>query len=338
MAVRECRLQIHHIAAYSFAHHSSFIIPVHIIGIDIGGTNIKAALFDSVTGDCLEQKTMATRDGEMVGKVPAWADGVRSLVKAFERVCGGKKLRVGISAPGLAKRDGSCIGWMPGRMIGIENFMWADYLSRKTFVLNDAHAALLGEVWQGAAKGSKDVLLLTLGTGVGGAALSDGRLITGHLGRAGHFGHISLDPLGRPTITGTPGGLENAIGNVSIKERSQGHYNTTHELLDAVNAGDVHAVEVWRRSVRALAAGMTSLINCFDPEIFILGGGIATGAGDALLRPLGSFFYEMEWRPGGHTVKVVLAELGEWAGAYGAAWRVSTATQGSAAKSVSGGA
>src|SRR6185369_12318578 len=125
-----------------------------------------------------------------------------------------------------------------GRMAGIENFVWEKFLERKAKVVNDAHAALLGEVWQGAAKGGKDVLLLTLGTGVGGAAICGGRLITGHLGRAGHFGHISMDPAGAPTITGTPGGLENAIGNATIGQRSQGRCNSTHELLDAVKAGD----------------------------------------------------------------------------------------------------
>jgi glucokinase len=295
---------------------------MHLIGIDIGGTNIKAALFDGITGDCLEQETTPTRDREMSGKVPAWAEGVRHQVEKFERVCGGNKLPVGISAPGLANRDGSCIAWMPGRMSGIENFVWSEFLGCETHVLNDAHAALLGEVWQGAAKGGKDVLLLTLGTGVGGAAMCDGKLITGHLGRAGHFGHISLDPQGRPTIAGTPGGLENAIGNATIQDRSQGKFATTHEMIEAVNNGDVNAIEVWRKSVRALAAGVASLINCFDPETFILGGGIAAGAGDALFRPLDSFLYEMEWRPGGHRVKIVPAELGEWAGTYGAAWRV----------------
>lgn len=294
----------------------------HLIGIDIGGTNIKAALFDSKTGECISRRTTPTGDGEKVGDTPAWADGVQLLVEEFERECGGAKLPVGISAPGLAKRDGTCISWMPGRMAGIENFLWADFLKRKTWVLNDAHAALLGEVWQGAAKGSKDVLLLTLGTGVGGAAMSDGRLLTGHTGRAGHFGHISLDPLGRPTIVGTPGGLENAIGNATVKERTKEKYLSTRELLAAVKEGDEDAIEVWRRSLRALAAGMTSLINSFDPETFIVGGGIAAGAGDALMGPLAGFLYEMEWRPGGHQVKVVLAELGEWAGTYGAAWQV----------------
>ena len=292
-----------------------------VIGIDIGGTNIKAALFDAVTGSCLERRTTPTRDGEQVNGVPAWAEGVRGLVHEFETMSG-VELPVGISAPGLAKRDGSAIGWMPGRMSGIEDFVWSDFLRRKAHVLNDAHAALLGEVWQGAAKGASDVLLLTLGTGVGGAALCEGRLITGHLGRAGHFGHISLDPNGAPTITGTPGGLEDAIGNSTIAGRSQGRFTSTRDLLEAVMQGDAFAREVWLRSVRALAAGMTSLINAFDPETFILGGGIAAGAGEALLEPLHILLDEREWRPGGHRIKLVLAELGEWAGTWGAAWRV----------------
>ena len=291
-----------------------------VIGIDIGGTNIKAGLFDSETGHCLSQKTTPTRDSERMGTVPAWAAGVQTLLAEFEQDCGQSGLRVGVSAPGLARRDGSCIAWMPGRLAGIEGFLWESFLHREARVLNDAHAALLGEVWQGAARGGRDVLLLTLGTGVGGAAMLDGRLLMGHLGRAGHFGHLSLDPTGPPTITGTPGGLEDAIGNATVMQRTNGRFSSTRHLLDAVRAGDADAVEFWEASIRALAAGMTSLINAFDPQTLILGGGIASGAGDMLLAPLGKYLDVMEWRPGGHRVNVVLAQLGEWAGTYGAAW------------------
>jgi glucokinase len=120
--------------------------------------------------------------------------------------------------------------------------------------------------------------------------------------------------------------LEDAIGNATIQTRSEGLFTSTQALLDAVRGGHQHAIEIWQRSVRALAAGMTSLINCFDPETFILGGGIAAGAGDDLLRPLAGLLDEMEWRPTGGRVNVVLAELGEWAGTYGAAWRVRAAS------------
>lgn len=290
-----------------------------IIGIDIGGTNIKGALFAADTGACLAKQTTPTRDGEVIGGEPAWAVGVRELVAEFERHAGESGLRVGISAPGLARRDDACIGWMPGRMAGLEGFVWSEFLQRKARVLNDAHAALLGEQWQGAAKHSEDVLMLTLGTGVGGAAISGGRLIRGHIGRAGHFGHLSIDHRGEPTIVGCPGGLENAMGNATIATRSRGRFATTRDLILAVESGDAAALALWEESVHALAVGMVSLINAFDPEVFILGGGIAAGAGATLLRPLAAVLDQCEWRPAGQRVEVRLATLGEWAGAYGAA-------------------
>ena len=293
-----------------------------IIGIDIGGTNIKGALFDA-DGRVIEKQTAPTRDGEQIDGVPAFAANVRELVRHFETKAAQTDLLVGISAPGLAKRDGSCIAWMPGRMIGIEGFQWSDFLQRQARVLNDAHAALLGEVWQGAAKGSSDVLMLTLGTGVGGAAMLDGKLVTGHIGRAGHFGHITVDHHGAPTIVGMPGGLENAIGNATIAQRSIGRFTMTADLIEAVKANDSEAWRIWEESIRALAASAASLINAFDPEVIILGGGIAAGAGELLMQPLQRWLDEFEWRPGGHRVKFVIALLGEWAGACGAAWHAS---------------
>jgi glucokinase len=292
----------------------------HLIGIDLGGTNIKGALFDASSGECLDRATSPTRDGEKDGDLPAWSTGVRKLVEQFEAQARTANLPIGISAPGLAARDGTCISWMPGRMHGLEGFQWSDFLQRPARVLNDAHAAILGEVWQGAAAGSRDAVMLTLGTGVGGAVISDGRLLTGHLGRAGHLGHITVDHHGSPGITGTPSSLEDAVGNATVTTRSQGRFTSTRALLEAVLAGDADAHRVWDTSVHALAAGMVSLINCFDPETFILGGGIAAGAAGLLTDPLQALLDRMEWRPGGHRVKLVLATLGEWAGATGAAW------------------
>ena len=211
---------------------------------------------------------------------------------------------------------------MPGRMEGLAGFDWPAFLQREVRVLNDAHAALLGEIWQGAAKGLRDVVLLTLGTGVGGAVVSDGRLLRGHIGRAGHLGHVSLDPHGAPDIANTPGSLEDAIGNVTIAKRSGGRFKTTRELIDAVSRGDAFAEKVWSESLRALAAGIASLINCFDPECILLGGGIAAGSRDLLLKPLEHWLEEFEWRPGGHRVRLGITALGEWAGAHGAAWNV----------------
>jgi glucokinase len=187
-------------------------------------------------------------------------------------------------------------------------------------VLNDAHAALLGEVWRGAARGLRDVVLLTLGTGVGGAIYADGRLLRGAIGRAGHLGHLCLDVDGPPGITRIPGSLEDAVGECRLKERSGGRFATTEELMAAHRAGDRVAGEVWLRSMRKLACGVASIINAVDPEVVLLGGGIST-AGEELLAPLRGELADIEWRPGGRAVELRLAELGAWAGACGAAWQ-----------------
>jgi glucokinase len=187
------------------------------------------------------------------------------------------------------------------------------------FVLNDAHAALLGELWQGAAKGYSNVVLLTLGTGVGGAVLANGHLLKGHIGRAGHLGHISVNSDGAPDIVGTPGSLEEMIGNYNIAERTAGRFNSTRELVEAHLNGDAAATRIWLRSVFHLAAAIASFINAFDPEIVVIGGGIAQ-AGPALFEPLAEYLDRFEWRPMGVRVPVRIAALGDRAGAIGAAY------------------
>ncbi len=287
------------------------------IGIDIGGTQIKAAAF-SRAGVLLHRCTAETGDAPGISP-PQFAMNARRLLDELESQSDGRANAVGLSAPGLARADGRAIGWMPGRMHGLEGFDWSAWLGREAPVLNDAHAALLGEVWQGAARGLRHAILLTIGTGVGGAVWADGRLLRGAIGRAGHFGHLCLDPFAPPTITGTPGGLEDWIGNHNITQRTGGRFPTTHQLVAAYEAGDALAAEVWLKSIRALGCAITSLVNVLDPEAVVIGGGIAC-AGRSLFDPLARVLDEMEWRPGGHRIRVLPAELGEWAGTYGAAW------------------
>ena len=152
---------------------------------------------------------------------------------------------------------------MPGRLIGIEGLDWKKFLnaSARVRVMNDAQASLLGEVRQGAAEGKDDVVLLTIGTGVGGAAICGGRLLRRHIGRAGHFGHISLAPFGKPDVCQPPGSLEDAIGDCTVEKRSGGRFTRTKELVDAHLAGDLKARSIWLRSVRYLAAGIVSLVG-----------------------------------------------------------------------------
>jgi glucokinase len=222
----------------------------------------------------------------------------------------------------LANPNGQCIDWMPGRMHGLEKFDWSAYLERDCRVLNDAHAALLGEVWAGAAKNCRDVFMLTLGTGVGGAIYTGGRLLAGKIGRAGHLGHLSIDSNAPRDDFKTPGSLEDAIGNQTIGIRGEGRYATTHALLDAYAAGDAHAQKVWLTSVRHLAAAIASLINVLDPELVILGGGIATGAKELLFKPLQQALDDFEWRPGGNQARLAPAMLGDSAGCLGSVFNL----------------
>lgn len=287
-----------------------------LIGIDIGGTQIKVAAF-SPEGQLLGKWTRPTVD-KLVADVPHFAKTVREMMTELADA----DCLIGIAAPGVPAANERWIEFQPGKMCGIERFDWTKYLgrTRPVPVLNDAHAALLGEAWQGAAVGYRNAILLTLGTGVGGAILAEGKLLKGALGRAGHLGHVSVQDTPDRSIFGTPGSLEGAIGNCTVALRSGGRFSSTAALVEAYASGDPHAATVWLTSVRTLARAITSFINILDPEIVIIGGGIAR-SGPLLFEPLNRFMDEMEWRPGGHRVRIVPALLEEWAGTYGAAKR-----------------
>jgi len=285
-------------------------------GVDLGGTNIKIVAV-SEEGQMLERSTCETQ----TDSPGFWVETIRQKIKEIEKTRAESARWIGLAAPGLAARDNLSIASMPGKLRGLEGLDWTDSLqtSHPVPVLNDAHAALLGEAWIGAAVGYRNVVLLTLGTGVGGALLAEGRLSKGHIGRAGHLGHISLNPDGPPDIVGTPGSLEQAIGNSTLTERSAGRFTSTRQLVEAYVNGDEKATDVWLRSVYNLAAGITSIINAVDPEVIIIGGGIAQ-AGSALFDPLERFLEKMEWRPQGHRVHIIPAALGDFAGTLGAAY------------------
>lgn len=283
------------------------------IGVDLGGTNIKIVVISN-DGNVLQYLTCDTADAE-----GSWAQTIKHQLELIQNKRGNSPCHIGLAAPGLAARDGRSIAYMQGRLQGLQGFVWQDFLETSVVVLNDAHAALLGEVWQGAAKGFRNVILLTLGTGVGGAVLVDGRLIKGQIGRAGHLGHVSVNSEGKPDIVNTPGSLEQMIGNYNIAERSGGRFTSTRKLVEAHLARDSDATAIWLRSIFHLAAAVASFINAFDPEIVIVGGGIAQ-AGAALFDPLRKELDRFEWRPMGHQVQVIPAALGEKAGAIGAAY------------------
>jgi glucokinase len=284
----------------------------YTIGLDLGGTRIKAVAIND-KGEILHQSYQPTEDGND----QVWKRSISISVDTVINALGGEPL-VGISAPGLPDTTNQSIAFMPGRLEGLENFNWTNHLNRNAYVINDGVAALMAEAKFGACKDASHAVLLTLGTGVGGAILIDGKPYQGSFNKAGHIGHMVINDSGEPDVTGMPGSLEECIGNCTIEKRSGGRFSSTHALLEAYRKNDSHAAEIWLKSIRQLALGVASISNILSPQFIILGGGI-TEAGDDLFIPLEKFLSLYEWRPGGAKSIIKKAEFGDMAGAIGAA-------------------
>ena len=284
------------------------------IGIDLGGTYIKGVLI-SADGVIIKQHYMPTND-DADGK---WKEVILEMVRYLKGIQGPSVDVIGMSCPGFANEENKCIAHLPGRLNGIENLIWENYLGTNTYVLNDAHAALLAEARFGEIRNFKNALLLTLGTGVGGGLLINGELYQGLSQMAGHFGHTSINPNDDElSILGIPGSLEYAIGNYSVKRRSMGRYHSTQELVDAYLAKEPFATWLWLDMVRKLAIAIASFCNSFSPEITVLAGGI-TNAGSSLFEPLQAFVDLYEYRPKGESMPIRQAKFSDLAGAVGAA-------------------
>ena len=283
------------------------------IGIDLGCTNIKAVLVDE-TGGVIKQVRQETREQDD----QFWKTSVKNIVGELRAGCD-DGIAIGLCAPGLANADNTCIQCMPGRLPGLEHFNWSAYTEQRIQVLNDAHAALTAEAAFGAARGMKHAILITLGSGVGGGILINGSLYQGMSQMAGHVGHITVDASAHSRdVTNMPGSIEDAIGNITIAQRSYGRYETTFDLIEAYRRGETFASWLWLDSVRKLAISIASCINLMAPEAVIIGGGIGQ-AGDALMVPLENFLQLYEWRPAGKSTPLRSAYFSDMAGAIGAA-------------------
>jgi glucokinase len=295
----------------------------HTIGIDVGGTFTKLVAMTS-SGEVVARARAATHDASAASMVT----DIREQIARIETAIG-PAAAIGIACPGLVRRDGRAVHWMQGRLHALEGLDWTNALAGRAAVpaavpatvpvINDGHAALNAETWLGAGRGCRDLVMLTLGTGVGGAILVDGRVLIGSTGRGGHLGHITVNATGDKDIVNTPGSLEDAIGNCTVARRTGGRFTSTDALIAAHLSGDRAATEAWHASIVALAAALASIVNAVDPTRIILGGGITASAGEALFGPLRARMNEFEWRPDGTPVEIVAAQLGDEAGAIGAA-------------------
>lgn len=284
------------------------------IGIDLGGTRIKGVAIDA-NGNILHQTYTPTNDGE--GEV--WKNAIAATVNGLKEKLNTQNIIIGISAPGLPDKENTAIAFMPGRLEGLENFSWSNYLQNPSYVLNDGVAALVAEARTGAAKESVNAIMVTLGTGVGGALLINKQAYQGSNKKAGHIGHTVVNCDGDCDVTGMPGSLEECIGNCTVEKRSKGKYTSTKELIDAYRNGDNDAEKVWITSIKHLAMALASASNFISPDTIIVGGGIAE-ANEDLFTPLNKWFDTFEWQPGGIRPVIVKAVHADLAGAIGAAF------------------
>lgn len=264
------------------------------IGVDIGGTAIKAAIVEA-RGDLLET---------FHGPSPRTASAVRDFVHSVLKRAPHPVRGVGIGCKGIIDATSSRVKSLPGDLHFLEGELLSEVVAANELPVwadNDARAALIAEVLWGAARGRRNVVMLTLGTGVGGAVLVDGSMLRGAAGAGGHLGHVTLDPRGELCICGNYGCLETRFSSRAIESAYWAHLHRaapakltadgtgrqpdTEAILRAAAAGDECARYVVDRALEHLGAAMVSFLHTFDPEIFILGGQIAA-AGPALIAPI----------------------------------------------------
>lgn len=240
-----------------------------LIGIDIGGTAIKLARFDR-QGTLLAEHQQPTPQPQVPGAV------TQAVVEAVARLDPEHRAdRVGIGLPGPADRTGRiarrAINLPLWRQVPLADWL-EPQLGRPVVLANDANCALLGEAWRGAAQGVRDVILLTLGTGVGGGVLIGGSLFTGPEGAGAELGLIGLDPAGPPCHSGNRGSLEQ-YGSLAGLARLSPLEPT--ELVRRAEAGDPDALAVWDRYGQRLGQGLSSLLYVLTPHLVLLGGGLS---------------------------------------------------------------
>ncbi len=308
-----------------------------VLGIDLGGTNIVAGCTRR-DGHALQGfRSEPTRPEEGPDAV---VDRIVALGRAAiaDTLAGdpeGQVLGVGIGAPGPLDRAAGVVLLTP-------NLGWVDMplrdrvggpLGLDAALDNDANCAVLGEWWRGAAQGTRHAIGVTLGTGVGGGIIVDGRLYHGASDVAGEVGHITIDANGRRCACGNEGCLEAYASGPAIARRAVEALRagaestltaldpaaiTAQQVYQAAAEGDPTARDVVRDTARYLGAGVANLLNIFNPEVVVVCGGV-TLAGDGLFGPLRQEVARRAFKPAVAACRIVPGELVHSAGVYGAA-------------------
>jgi len=297
------------------------------IGVDIGGTGMKAAIV-GLSGELIESFHEPSPR-----TISALRDFVSSVVKRVQAPVRG----IGVGCKGIIDANSTRVKSSPGDMHFLEGQLLSEVIGAGDLPVcaeNDARVALIGEVLWGAARGRRNVVMLTLGTGVGGAVLVDGVILHGANGAAGHLGHTTIDPQGGLCICGNYGCLETHFSSRAIESdywahihraapaklsiSSTGEVPNPEAILRAAADGDECARYVVDRALEYLAAAVVSFLHTFDPEIFILGGNIAA-AGPQLIAPIQHKIARRTRTLLGREVPIVFQKIVGYGGVAGAA-------------------
>jgi glucokinase len=293
------------------------------IGVDLGGTNLRVAAIDC-GGNVLQRESVAACFDSGPQRV------MTGIVEIIERVRArmmGRELRgVGIGVPGFIDIDaGIIVG--SANLPGFQGFPVRDEIQQRlgTPILleNDANAAALGEMWMGAGKNVKDLILLTLGTGIGGGIVIDGKVLHGAYGMAGEFGHMTVIPDGNPCGCGNRGCLEKHASASAIAAMASmmhfGHEVTSERVYELALEGNDRAKMVFESMGRALGIAIANLIHIFNFPLYLISGGPLPAwkfFAPAMLAEVNSRSFVF----GRTGTRIEKALLGGDAGLYGAAY------------------
>ena len=309
-----------------------------VLAIDLGGTKIRTAIISN-KGQIIAKDyslTLAYEGLEAVtGRILSDVDCLLSL----RNLDSSQLHSISIAAAGAIDFEKGLITSSPN-LPGWHNVPLREIVKDKyrvdTFLINDASAAALGEHEFGAGRGVDNLILLTVGTGIGGGIIIDGKLYCGSSGSAGEIGHMTIDVNGQRCNCGNTGCLETlasgtAMAREAIKRIKQGERSSLTEIVEgeiesitaekvsvAAQGGDSLASEVIFKAATYLGVGMVNLVNIFNPEMIIVGGGVAK-MGDLLLDPARQVVKERAFELSAQAVRIVPAQLGDDSGLLGAA-------------------
>ncbi|HYB92310.1 MAG TPA: ROK family protein [Candidatus Binataceae bacterium] len=311
----------------------------YVIGLDMGGTNIRCG---AVTpgGRVLMLRRGPARADETASAVAAnIAEQVLALEDQARRRGLGAPAAIGVAVPGPLNVYTGTVMTAPHvaawRSFPLKRKL-TTALGRGVVVENDANAWALGEFWRGAARGYRNVVLLTLGTGVGGGIIVDGKIVHGRSGMAGELGHVTVEPGGMPCDCGSHGcleayasssgmrglvakrlGLDGGAWPASYLDRL-GNFSV-RRMTAAARARDAVAIEVFQTAGRYLGIAVASFLNIFNPELVVIGGGVA-GALGFMRRTMAAEVRARASRPIAADARIVRASLGVEGGVVGAAY------------------